>query len=164
MWRFINCLKSVCSRNNSLMIRHLYQQSTRLLPASETSDKIRHPIIPDFMAPTDSSEKRLYKSYLMANVPRHLKTTRRLVAPQRGPHLQKWPKYPLINYRPVSLTCTFPKLIIVSQNGKHLKNTTFWTPTNMELIPFVQEVHMNRAHGKQVDAIVMDFPKAIRYC
>ena len=51
--------QSVSSRNTPLMLKHLCQQATTLLPARVTSEVRRHPIMPDFHISSNGISKLL---------------------------------------------------------------------------------------------------------
>ena len=89
------------------------------------------------------------------------------------PIYKKGSKHLPVNYRPVSLTCICSKVmehIIVSQLCRHLEQHKILDKnqhgfrkglsTETQLVDFVQELHAGTIHGRQIDAIVMDFSKA----
>ena len=53
--------QSVFSHNTPLILKHLCQQATRLMPARETSEERRHPIMPDFTISSNAISKLLKK-------------------------------------------------------------------------------------------------------
>ena len=131
--------QSVFSRNTPLMLKHLCQQATKLLPARETSEERRHPIMPDFMISSDGISKLLknLKPNKAAGPnkirPLVLRELREEIAPileaiftkslDTGklpddwksanvvPIYKKGSKHLPVNYRPVSLTCICSKLM-----------------------------------------------------
>ena len=121
------------------MLKHLCQQATRLLPARETSEERRHPIMPDFTISSDGISKLLknLKPNKAAGPdkirPLVLRELREEIAPileaiftkslDTGklpddwksanvvPIYKKGSKHLPVNYRPVSLTCICSKLM-----------------------------------------------------
>ena len=86
------------------------------------------------------------------------------------PIFKKGSKHLPVNYRPVSLTCFYSKVmehVIVSQVNRHLESRGITDrnqhgfrrglSTETQLIDFIST---GTANGKQVDAVVMDFSKA----
>ena len=107
------------------------------------------------------------RSYETGELPREWKSANVV------PIYKKGSKHLPINYRPVSLTCLYSKImehILVSQISWHLdvhnillrNQHGFRNGLSCEtqLLEFVQELHESQHAGVQIDAVVMDFSKA----
>ena len=89
------------------------------------------------------------------------------------PYFKKGDKSDPINYRPISLTCIFCKVmehIVVSNMSRHLEQNDILydlqhgfrerTSCETQLIQLVEELARNTSQGRQTDLILLDFNKA----